>query len=223
MAPFLKLHPHVSYGLVDSRPVFLDLQRDRYFALDEAGEAALGRAAQAGTATGCDRADIERLLATGLFSPSMVPAPLEPVDVVVPTRSALETTAARRGIGIGAAIDAHLSSRRARRAVRIEPLLRIVERERARRDGRLRVLGEDVEELAQSFRAARALTPGAQVCLPNALALLEWLARRSAYPALVFGVRLSPFGAHCWVQTNEAILTDAVDIVADFTPVLVVP
>ena len=34
----LRLHPHVSYGLVAGRPVFLDVSRDRYLALDPVAE-----------------------------------------------------------------------------------------------------------------------------------------------------------------------------------------
>ena len=41
---YLRLHPHVSYGMVGGRPVFLDVSRDRYLALDPAAEATFARA-----------------------------------------------------------------------------------------------------------------------------------------------------------------------------------
>jgi hypothetical protein len=36
----------------------------------------------------------------------------------------------------------------------------------------------------------------------------------------VFGVRLDPFAAHCWLQTDRLLLTDAADALGVFTPVL---
>jgi hypothetical protein len=221
MPPFLQLLPHVSYGLVGSIPVFLDLLRDRYFALDAASQRAFGRLTDDAEAF-ADRANGGRLLATGLFSTSTIPVPVRPVQVMVPTRSALEASGPRRRPGLSAALAAYRISRRARRSLEREPLLEIIERERARRTRARPAHDHDLEELARCFRRARALMPPEPVCLPDSLALLEWLARRSAYPALVFGVKLHPFGAHCWVQTDEAILSDAADVVADFTPVLAI-
>jgi hypothetical protein len=221
MPPFLKLEPHVSYGLVETRPVFLDLRRDRYFALDGPCTAAFERVVQRGGAAS-DPTDLERLLSTGLFYASAEPATIEPVRVPVPTRSALETDASGRRPGIRDALGAHVAVRRIRRLLRRKLLVEIVVRERDRRAAARPIDPPDLEDLARRFRAARSLAPGAPVCLPDSLALLDWLAARSAFPALVFGVRLQPFGAHCWVQTDEAILTDAADTVRDFTPVLVI-
>jgi hypothetical protein len=63
--------------------------------------------------------------------------------------------------------------------------------------------------------------PIAPKCLPDTLVLRDWLARAGLGPALVFGVRMDPFGAHCWLQSGSLVLNDAVDRIAAFTPVLV--
>ena len=36
------------------------------------------------------------------------------------------------------------------------------------------------------------------------------------------GVKLRPFQAHCWVQVGDAIVTDRLDVVRNFTPIRVV-
>jgi len=38
----------------------------------------------------------------------------------------------------------------------------------------------------------------------------------------VFGVKLNPFSAHCWVQAGDIVLNDAIDHVTIHTPILVV-
>ena len=84
-------------------------------------------------------------------------------------------------------------------------------------------LGEGpVARLAGRFRAARSLVPIPPICLQDSIALAFWLARRSACPALVFGAKLDPFSAHCWVQTDALVLNDAPDTVSQFAPVLVI-
>ncbi|GAD58270.1 hypothetical protein MBEBAB_0520 [Brevundimonas abyssalis TAR-001] len=39
---------------------------------------------------------------------------------------------------------------------------------------------------------------------------------------MVFGIKLVPFGAHCWVQAGETVLNDTVDNVSEYTPIMVV-
>jgi hypothetical protein len=35
-------------------------------------------------------------------------------------------------------------------------------------------------------------------------------------------VKLEPFGAHCWIQDDDTVLNDTVEVVRQYTPVLVV-
>jgi hypothetical protein len=74
---YLRLEPHVTFALVGGRPIFLDLRRDRYFALDPETEAAFERARRGEELSHGDAATT-RLLATHLFTLADVPSPLAP-------------------------------------------------------------------------------------------------------------------------------------------------
>jgi hypothetical protein len=85
--------------------------------------------------------------------------------------------------------------------------------------------GERHEELPShvaAFRAARRLVPIAPNCLTDSLALAAFMATRGISADLVFGVKLDPFAAHCWLQNRHAILNDGADGVTDFTPIMVI-
>lgn len=72
---------------------------------------------------------------------------------------------------------------------------------------------------ALRFAAARKAVPIAPNCLADSLALLVWLGSERSGATLVFAVKLDPFAAHCWVQTETLLLNDRVDDTARFQPV----
>lgn len=215
----LQLLPHVSVAIVDDRAIFLDLRRDRYFALD--GEAADAMAAL--------RSDPHRLvddelagtlIATGLFAASNEPRELLPAPLAIPNRNLPED---RANLHVKDLIPVLLLLAGRRRAVRKRPLERVIARRRRLGAGRSQLLSTDaIVALAQRFLRARALIPIRPICLQDSLALHDWLAAHGARAALVIGVRLDPFAAHCWVQIGETVLNDASDRVAAYTPILVV-
>lgn len=59
-------------------------------------------------------------------------------------------------------------------------------------------------------------------CLKNSLTMIDFLARFGAYPTFIIGVHMSPLTAHSWVQYGPLVLTDTVDQVRPFTPILIV-
>lgn len=75
---------------------------------------------------------------------------------------------------------------------------------------------------AAAFAGSRSLAPFARNCLLDSLALDRWLTARGLAAMLVFGVKLDPFEAHCWLQVRNAILNDSYDHVSRFTPILAV-
>lgn len=80
----------------------------------------------------------------------------------------------------------------------------------------------DLVAFARSFDRARRMAPVTPRCLPDALTFVR-RARRIGHPVhLVFGVKLHPFEAHCWAQCADLVLTDPLDRVRRFVPVLVV-
>lgn len=57
-------------------------------------------------------------------------------------------------------------------------------------------------------------------CLMRSAMLVSFLRRRGLAADWVFGVRLWPFGAHCWVQSGETCLNDDFEQLAAYTPIL---
>jgi hypothetical protein len=217
----LRLHPHVSYGMVDGRPIFLDVRRDRYLALDAGGQAAFEQARQEYHAAGCQETDTARLLATKLFTLADEWQPMAPVEVGIPVRQLSGAEPSGR-LPLRDVPEIGMLVWRARRRLRSKALEQILSELKGRRKKVAKpASAADTAALAWRFRIARALVPIAPSCLQDSIALGIWLARRSACPTIVFGVKLDPFAAHCWVQTDEAILNDAPDTVAPFAPVLV--
>lgn len=78
----------------------------------------------------------------------------------------------------------------------------------------------DLVTHARAFDRARRWAPVRPRCLPDALAYAR-MARREGFAVdLVFGVKLHPFEAHCWVQSGSLVLTDPLDKVRRFVVVL---
>ncbi|MDP9424243.1 MAG: lasso peptide biosynthesis B2 protein [Pseudomonadota bacterium] len=75
---------------------------------------------------------------------------------------------------------------------------------------------------ARRFMTARRLVPIKPNCLLDSLSLLRWLGPARSGAMLVFGAKLDPFAAHCWVQADDLLLNDALEAVARFRAVRVV-
>lgn len=76
-----------------------------------------------------------------------------------------------------------------------------------------------VHSATAAFMSLRPLLPAQRVCLKDSLALLQVLRARHLRAKLVFGVKLSPFLAHCWLQTPTRLLNETPDRVRLFTPI----
>jgi hypothetical protein len=79
------------------------------------------------------------------------------------------------------------------------------------------------QELVSTYRHLRPLFFGsAQRCLFSSLSLLHFLRASGIRVSWVFGVQLSPFAAHCWLQRGPVVINDRLERVRRFTPVMVV-
>lgn len=92
--------------------------------------------------------------------------------------------------------------------------------------GRHAIYGKSTESAAAVIRIAaydrvRRFVPLARNCLLDSLAQFRWLSRDGIGCRLVFGVTGEPFAAHCWLQSDEAILNDTYEHVSRFTPIMV--
>jgi hypothetical protein len=74
--------------------------------------------------------------------------------------------------------------------------------------------------LVGSFLRMRRQTPLPYSCLSDSLALLMFLSQYGLLPYWVFGVRMNPFGAHCWLQEGQTVVNDKLDAVLNYTPIM---
>ena len=71
-----------------------------------------------------------------------------------------------------------------------------------------------------TYDRVRRYVPLARNCLLDSLAQYRWLTWNGIGCRLVFGVTSAPFAAHCWLQSDEAILNDTYEHVSRFTPIM---
>lgn len=216
---FLRLLPHISVAIVDGRSIFLDVRRDRYFALESEAEimfATLRETSAIGR--GIDQPDL--LLGTGLFELADEPVVLPVIRVTEPETGVPRSAAPARFKDV---LRILMLLVRARYDVRFGRLEHTLSRRSGKSVGREQARPASTPfPLVKRFHQARQLIPIRPVCLHDSLALHDWLARHGVGPLLVLGVKLDPFEAHCWLQLKDVVLNDEPDRVAAFTPILVV-
>lgn len=197
----------VSWGLVDGRPVFMDADDDSYFMLEPEDEAAFLAKVRG---TPC-AASTEAASVLGVEQPVAIASCPQPQESVLPPREA---------DGHPSVHDVLLAWRlvaTARHSIRHRPIAKLLAGiERRSAVGRA---GTASPSAAARFASARRFVPVPRNCLTDSIALVLWLERRGQRASLVFGVKLNPFGAHCWVQSDQLLLNDHVEHVERFTPV----
>ena len=104
----------------------------------------------------------------------------------------------------------------------IQQTVNAVANRKRRRTARTPFDIDKARELTATFQALRSVFPRDYLCLFDSLALLEFLAGHDVYPTWVFGVRLEPWGAHCWVQEGQFIFNEGVEEAASYTPIMTV-
>ena len=189
--------PEPSFGLVNGRPLFLDLHADSYFMLEARDEADLLRALRSEDPSSSTR----------------------PVAFTRPTAQ-LQTSGATSLLRLTDVWLVGLTLRQIRRSLARKPLALVIAGAQAKRARRGTTVSPRL--LANRFTASRRWLPQTPNCLTDSLALLAFLARHGATAELVFGAKLDPFAAHCWVQVDTLLLNDSIDRIEPFTPVAVI-
>lgn len=111
--------------------------------------------------------------------------------------------------------------------LRLMPFERVIGRVRRRKEKRTARdadldLGA-VRRCVALYERMRPLFFGAHdACLLETLALIEFLAGYGFFPTWVFAVRTTPFRAHCWVQYRGVVFTGTIGHTRGFTPVMTV-
>lgn len=232
---------HVSICVSGDRIVLLDLKADRYLTLSPEHACALEEVVQgwpaspqagvvqSGREQGCDLA--KQLQACGILtadpregkSATFVASCRPEVSLLDSTAITLED--ARPACRYLAPIlSSVLRARLQTMCVSLERIVRTVTQRRDRR-GEMTPASQtrSTTELVHAFHAIRPFVFNAQAaCLFNSLALLHFLAQFNRFPNWVFGVRTTPFAAHCWIQDGNTVLDDTVEHVSTYTPILIV-
>lgn len=124
-----------------------------------------------------------------------------------------------RAIALG---RAWLTARIARRRLSMQRLVERVQERKARESHRSWD-AQQARDLVTTFLWLRPLYYRSRgACLLDSLVLLELLAQYGLFPSWVYGIKLAPFAAHCWIQNDDVVLNDTPEHAAGYTPILCV-
>jgi hypothetical protein len=213
------LRDGLSWCLCDQQAVFLDLPRDRYFRLGQDDDQHFQRWARSGAVTDTVAA---RLIGAGvLVASANQQPPQSALQVTAPFADLGEEACAEaRLIDIGRSLIAQRWATAVIRRGKLPTVIAALAREHAPAPG------PKVEAAVRRVAAAFASTPlamrKARQCLPRALAANALCRAAGALPTLVFGVRVEPFAAHCWLQWNATVIVGDLEQTRMFTPILAV-
>lgn len=214
--------PGISFCQCKGRFIFLDLGRERYFALSAEGNHAFGRLIEGTDLPPEDERTLCGLARQGL----LVKCPDGPKPVGcrmqrMPARSLAETSV-RAGLTEMLWSVARLAG--AKREVKRKPLRTVLDRlaRRKARQGLCEPLEDELIEIAAALRRSALVATPLDQCLPRSIAAAHMLLDRNCRSELVIGVRLQPFAAHCWLQSGPTLINETLEEARNFTPILIV-
>lgn len=221
------LAPQVSFCACDGQTVLMDPARDRYLQLSGAQAAWFSELEAPSGAGGLSEAAetfAARLAARGLLVKSAVAG--RPVRAFAGAQACRDLThepafvrpraelqyAPATGLAIASA-----SRLLARRAL---PGVLSGAAHWKRRSRPAPVLGRQIRLAARYHALTPYFMRTRDACKLHSAALVRFLSLFGEPAEWVFGVRLNPFGAHCWVQCGQTLLNDSLDRVREFRPIL---
>lgn len=206
------LREDVHVALIDEDAVILDVAGDAYLCVPGGAAGFEGEGAERRLRSG---PMARSLKAAGMVGDTPASAPRSPP--VRPTRSIIHEPAARRPMAAGVwhAMGALDDLRRVRRRPGLASYLGMV-----REDPVLSRDADQVLAAARQFWDLVVWLPFEGECLQRSALLVAWLQRQGLRADWVFGVRLWPFSAHCWVQCENVCLNDDFERLQAFTPIL---
>ena len=219
------LSNHTFFCLADNHYVFLDLRNDEYMCLGRAQTEEFREMLDGSRPLDDDSVIVKTLLDKHLFvedeadGKQPIPETVESPSASLITGAADRPRPAIRPLHVLRFFAASGAASWNLRFQSIEDTVRKVERRKlANRDvpaDRSRVI-----ELFTIFQALRPYYPRPYLCLFDSLALVHFMARFGVFPEWVYGVKLEPWGAHCWVQSHDLVVNDIVDNVNGYTPIM---
>ncbi len=214
------LRNQVYYCVAGQQVALLDLKQDRYFCLPPRATSAFKKLVETGVASEQDMVDLGPLLRSELLQPHGRPF------------SALKTVAAAKSSALNdpkahprlslvvSAVAAQIFTIRAlKRQTLVESIDGFRKQKLAGKSN-----AYSLRDLTHAFLVTRRLIVAQDRCLRWSLAMASYLAKHGhgAGIDLVLGVRMAPFAAHAWVQAGDKVLSDHVDHVQIYTPIMVI-
>ena len=221
----LQLHPGVSFCRVSDTLVFLDITQDRYFCFkgDQSDwfeeiirtrqPESLGKKASAFR---------EHLIRKSMLTCS----PGQGGGITACKHQAASTSLLDDGVnGTPGPKDSlrFFATWLTCAATRRKPGIQILLEDTRRRKARLQMppMTDDAARLASAFHAlAPYVMTLHDACLFRSYILIRYLASAGIPADWIFGVRLAPFSAHCWVEYQGRVLNEHLDTVMEFQPIL---
>lgn len=224
------LPSHVHFCQRGDACVFLDLRQDDYTLVNGSAAAAL-RALSTQTNDAQPTRDFSEELSE-LLKGGLLITQSHNGKVVAPTRIELAVehlvdreTLRDQPVSVGHIMTFFAACTTARASLRwkkIEATVMSVANRKARHASDRPLDLARAQQLTAAFLKLRGFFPGNYLCLFDSLALLNFLASYGVYPTWVFGVRLEPFAAHCWVQYRHYALNEEVEEAANYTPIMAI-
>lgn len=207
MESFLKDGVHAV--VVGDDLALIDLDADAYLCLPGGALSVHAESGGALRLSGPGEAAVAeaRLTADRAGPPSRIPPPLPGKTIIHDAPPMVSLGQILQGCG------AVLDVRRALRGTGLRPILAVApDRDDA-------VSAEAVADAARAFWRIAPWLPQEGECLVRSAMLMSYLRRAGLSADWVFGVRLWPFSAHCWVQIDNVCLNDDVERLAAYTPI----
>jgi hypothetical protein len=234
--------PHVHLCVAGTQVVFLDLERDGYYAVSQghpAGRWVKGWPQPPSAATSpADEKDRSASSGSGLLAKMKSQGMLVTDSALGKEATPLITNEPRTALvehdlnvrphakcgQLGRMIGAYLTARWMLKHRPIKDVVGSIARLRAKR--RASPSDPDITRLRSLVTVFSYLRPllytAHDACLLDSLTLLHFMAGYGLYPRWIFAVRTNPFLAHCWVQQDDLVFNDQLDYIRRFSPILVV-
>lgn len=209
-----RLRPDVYAADVCGDLVFLDAASNHYSCLSRDDALGVSRAFN-GIATPADADLIEEVAEAGLIEESNHTSQFaQPKSTATADYNDFAPVAPRPGFL--AILSIALAAVQAAFALRFQRPKRWL----ARRRCATQVALTHVCALAATFERIRPIVPKSGRCLPKSMMMLAFLRRHGVDADWVFGVQTFPFEAHCWVEYQGVVLSDTLEHVRWYTPIV---
>ncbi|WP_083224804.1 lasso peptide biosynthesis B2 protein [Sphingomonas panacis] len=204
--------------------IFLDLSRNRYFALPSTSTVTFRQlvARNGETVAGAEAALSSLIDAGYLLEAADSDLSFKVLEIEAPAGDAYSRNEVPHRLW--PLLVAVYSELRTSLRIRLFPLHSVFARSAISR----RVIGRDEHERktevdlwVSAFERAALILGRSNRCLTRSLAMFSVLRARGVTANLVIGVRSEPFSAHAWVQYEGTVLNDTFGQINNYSPILV--